>query len=175
MTEGLFVDSRKWPDTSHWHYTMFWLGEDEHGRWYVLPGGATVQKGNDPERKFPATSAILVQEGAWWFAHWNTDPGSPALYIDVSTPSRIENGVLHTVDLDLDVIRDRDGRVEVIDQDEFLLHQKQLAYPDELIENAERSAREIEAAVTRGDEPFGKVGDQWLERAVAWARNPPAE
>lgn len=166
-SDGLFIDSRKWPDSLHWHYTVFPIGEDEHGRWYVLPGGSMVQRASNPPQEHRCTSVVLIQEGAWWMARWNSDRDSSIeLYIDVGTPARIERGTATTIDLDLDVVRSWRGEVQLIDQDEFLQHQEQLGYPEDVIQNAERSAAELLAAIERGDEPFASVGRAWLTRAM---------
>jgi protein associated with RNAse G/E len=61
---------------------------------------------------------------------------------------------LVTVDLDIDVIRRRDGTVEVLDRVEFERHRRELGYPAHLVDDVERAAAEVEAAVRSHQEPF---------------------
>jgi protein associated with RNAse G/E len=167
--DRLFVDYRKWGDGLHWHYDVHHLGEDEHGLWFCLPRGSTVQKADAPERIYPRTNAMLVPRDAWWIAYWTTDRSQDIeLYIDVATPPRIDGETLRTIDLDLDVARMWDGRIEVLDEDEFELHQRQLGYPPDVIETARRVADELVRAVETGAEPFANVGASWMERAEAF-------
>ena len=39
-SNGVYVNYRKWPDTLHWHFTVYPLGNDLHGAWFVLPEGS---------------------------------------------------------------------------------------------------------------------------------------
>ena len=111
-------------------------------------------------------STLLVPDDGWWTATWNA-LHPVALYVDVTTPARWSDGKATLIDLDLDVVRDRDDRVRLIDEDEFVEHQRTLGYPPEIIENAAGTARELVAAVSAHAEPFGVVGAQWLGRALA--------
>lgn len=165
----LYVDFRKWPETAHWHFTVHPLGEDEHGRWFCLPAGARVQRGAEEPRIYPQATALVLRDDLWWVGYWNADrEAQPELYIDIATPARWSPGRVTLIDLDLDVVRSWQGEVEIVDRDEFELHQVELAYPRELIEAAERTASEVADLVVRRAEPFGDVGRAWLERAIAF-------
>ncbi len=168
QADRLYIDFRKWPDRGHWHFTVYPMGEDVHGRWYRIPQGSRVQRGSEPVKLYPRTSAMLIPSGScWWVAYWNSDDTQPhELYIDVATPPRLSSGRATMVDLDLDVVRGWEGKVEIIDRDEFLLHQRQLGYPREIVAAAERTAGALANAVARREEPFGEVGDAWLRRGL---------
>ena len=68
------------------------------------------------------------------------------------------------VDLDLDVVRWADGRVELVDEDEFLEHQTSLGYPAWMIDRARAAAAQAVLAAENRVEPFGSAGKVWLER-----------
>lgn len=74
------------------------------------------------------------------------------------------------VDLDLDVVLTREGRLFVDDEDEFAEHQVLLGYPAEVIALAEQWRDTILAAVAAGEEPFASVEHDWLRRAEAAER-----
>lgn len=163
--ERLFVDYRKWPDAGHWHYDVFFLGEDAHGRWFHLPRGAKLQKGEEPPQAHPCTAVMLLPEDRWWIAYWNSDRSQPfEVYVDVTTPARCEAGELRTVDPDLDVVRHWTGGVTVLDEDEFALHQRTLGYPPDLVEAARRATDEAARVVAARTGPFGDAATRWLER-----------
>jgi len=91
------------------------------------------------------------------------DPGSPAeVYVDIATPAVWDGAILRSIDLDLDVIRRRDGTVYLDDKDEFAAHQVAYGYPIEVIELAEQAAAEVLTAVRRRDAPFDGTSDHWL-------------
>jgi protein associated with RNAse G/E len=68
-----------------------------------------------------------------------------------------------TVDLDLDVIRLRDGTVFLDDEDEFAEHQISLGYPKDVIEKALETSRWLMKAVAERREPFGDAGMRYLK------------
>jgi protein associated with RNAse G/E len=71
---------------------------------------------------------------------------------------------VEAVDLDLDVIRLRDGSVRVLDEDEFADHQVRYRYPAEVIERAQGSCDDLVRRITAGEEPFVRTAAAWLER-----------
>lgn len=107
---------------------------------------------------------MLVPPDDGWLA-WFPEHGDFELYVDiVSGTTRTETSVT-MVDLDLDVIRRRDGSVELLDEDEFALHQVQLGYPAHLIHHAEQMADHVLSAVRTNIEPFaGHAALQWMAR-----------
>ncbi len=165
---GIRVDYRKWPDTTHWQFTIYPLGEDTYGRWFYLLEGASLQRGTEPSVIKTRTSTMLLGDDVWWSAFWNTDKTKAhELYIDVITPAIWKGNKVMMIDLDLDIVRTWDGKVEIIDRDEFELHQKILNYPREVIDTAERTAEALAESVASRQEPFGITGDAWRDEAIS--------
>ena len=156
----------KYDGSLHWHQTMLYLGEDEHGIWLGARSGATAQRGNEPPVRFEAPSVQLIPAGQWWTAVFNDPPARAEVYCDISTPAqwRSPNEVT-MIDLDLDVVRVRaDHRVFVDDEDEFAEHQVRYKYPPDVISQAEQAAAWLLAAVSAGVEPFGSTSQAWLDK-----------
>jgi protein associated with RNAse G/E len=109
---------------------------------------------------------VLIPHDAWWVATmYGDDADRPVdVYVDISTPSTWTDDEIRTVDLDLDVIRDPDGRVWVDDEDEFAEHQRSLGYPADVIAAAETSCAEVLEAVRDLSGPFAGVHLDWLAR-----------
>jgi protein associated with RNAse G/E len=156
----------KYDGSLHWHQTMLYLGEDEHGIWLGARSGATAQRGNEPPVRFDAPSVQLIPADRWWTAVFNDPPSGAEVYCDISTPAEWRGpDEVTMIDLDLDVVRARsDGRVFVDDEDEFAEHQVRYAYPPDVISHAEKAAAWLVAAVTAGVEPFGSVPQAWLDK-----------
>lgn len=166
MSAAVHIDFRKWPDRKHWQYTMERLGEDEHGLWLWAPAGIRLQRGDEPPKPSKRLYVKLVAPDVWWCPLWN-EGDEREIYVDIATPAKWNGATVTMIDLDLDVVRYRDGRTEIYDEDEFLEHQVRYGYPPDLIEKALAVTTEIEAALAGRVEPFGAVGDAWLERALA--------
>jgi protein associated with RNAse G/E len=156
----------KYDGSLHWHQTMKYLGDDEHGIWLGARAGATAQRGDEPPVRYQAASVQLVPADQWWTAVFNDPPATAEVYCDISTPPRWTSpDEVTMIDLDLDVVRlRRDGRVFVDDEDEFAEHQVRYGYPPEVVNQAEQAAASLLAAVSAGLEPFGSAAERWLDK-----------
>lgn len=142
----IWIERRKWPASPHYGHAGWVLGEDRYGLWLELRVGSPVYRGE--ELLFHGTTGglMLVPPSDDWLA-WFPEFGDFELYVDIVSDTTRSEASVTTVDLDLDVIRRRDGSIELLDVDEFEAHQVELSYSTELIRHAERSAQRVLAAV----------------------------
>jgi uncharacterized protein len=156
----------KYDGSLHWHQTMQYLGEDEHGIWLGSRAGATAQRGDEPPVRFEAPSVQLVPADQWWTSVFNDAPARVEVYCDISTPAQWRGpDEVTMIDLDLDVVRVRaDHRVFVDDEDEFAEHQIRYGYSPEVISRAEEAAAWLLEAVGARAEPFGSASEAWLDK-----------
>jgi uncharacterized protein len=157
----------KYDGSLHWHYTMRYLGEDEHGTWLGAGPGLTTRRGHEPAIIIEQAHVLLIPRDAaraWWTAIFNAAPARTEIYCDITTPARWPDpGEVTAADLDLDVVRRRaDQRVEIVDQDEFDEHQRRYGYPPDVIREAEQAADWLRDAIIAGAEPFGGAYREWL-------------
>jgi len=161
--EDIKVVYRKYGGTLHWNHPGTVLGEDEHGVWVAVPTGTLTRKGDEgPSHTWPTDSVILFPRSAWWTATFNSPPSRVEVYIDITTVPEWHDTEVTMIDLDLDVIRMRDGRLYIDDEDEFAEHQLTLGYPPEIIVKAEETAQWLLQAVDRGLAPFAGTHTRWL-------------
>ena len=147
----------KWGGKRHWHYHLESLGTDQYGWWLGGRAGIPVQRGDEEPMVQPHDFVVLVPAEGRWIANWN-EATDTAIYVDVATtPVQLADAV-EAVDLDLDVVRLRDGTVQVLDEDEFAEHQLLYGYPADVIAQAEATTAELVARITAATEPFGAVG-----------------
>jgi hypothetical protein len=168
--KSIHVDFRKWPDRKHWQYSMEYLGEDEHGHWLWSPAGLTADRGEEGPIALPNPTVKLISAD-WWAANFMVEPdGSTFIYVDIIAPATWSEGLVTMFDLDLDVWANcSTGEIRMLDEDEFLEHQRLLNYPTELIAGAEAAARRVFEAVSAQDEPFGQIGWRWFSEAISRA------
>jgi protein associated with RNAse G/E len=159
---------RKYDGALHWNFTMYRLGADEHGDWLGVPANCTSRRGTEPPVVFAEPYALLVPDGHWWTAMFNDPPARTEIYCDITTvPQWTSPAEVTMVDLDLDVIRRRDGTVFIDDEDEFTDHQVRYAYPPDVIAAARRSADDLLTRVRANAEPFATTHRDWLTLARA--------
>lgn len=163
MAGEIRVIYHKYDGSLHWHMKMEWLGEDEHGVWTGTTRPTTMRKGDGPLVVLDHASLMLFPRGAWWTAAFNDAPAPTEIYCDITTPARWSGSSEVTmVDLDLDVLRARDGSVHLVDEDEFAEHQVKYAYPADVAAQARQSAAWLKAAITDGAEPFASTYHHYL-------------
>ncbi len=157
----------KYDGSLHWHQTMQYLGEDEHGTWLGGPAGSTAQRGSEPPVVFDEPFVQLVPAGPV------VDGGvqrracqdRDLLRYRPAAAGWKHPGEVTMVDLDLDVVRLRaDQRVVIVDQDEFAEHQVRYGYPAEVVTAARRAAAWLHEVVSARAEPFGSAYLGWLAK-----------
>ncbi|MEN8041358.1 MAG: DUF402 domain-containing protein [Actinomycetota bacterium] len=159
------MDQRKWPDREHWQFPMRYRGEDEHGCWYYVAPDTSVHRGDEPARPMGDSLVVLVPDNQWWIVEFTWDNPQHTVYVNIGTPVERHGDRITTFDLDLDVVRELDGSVLVIDEDEFAAHQVEYAYPQRLIDGARSAADQAAQMLREGIEPFGSAPDQWIALA----------
>ncbi|MBP2016778.1 protein associated with RNAse G/E [Symbiobacterium terraclitae] len=87
-------------------------------------------------------------------AGWNGDGSFRHYYCNVSLPATLKDGVLSSVDLDLDLIVAPDLTYRVDDEDEFEEHRQALGYPEEVVALAREGLAELMRLVEERRFPF---------------------
>ena len=95
-------------------------------------------------------------------ATFHRAPSHVWVYVDMTTPPVWDGATVRAVDLDLDVIRGRDGDVVVDDEDEFAEHQVAFGYPPEVVALAEASRDQVRAAILAERAPYDGSHEPWL-------------
>jgi hypothetical protein len=162
----------KWDRSPHWTYPATYLGDDEFGRWVGGGPGTVLER---PGASLAATihfAVLFPIDGRWTPCFNEPDPTvtNTAIYTDVTNHPEWrldgEGWTVTMVDLDLDVVKRRDGSVHIDDEDEFAEHQVAMQYPSHVIARARVDCAGVYTAMERGDEPYGSVGRSWLERFI---------
>jgi protein associated with RNAse G/E len=161
----VWIERRKWKDDPHYGAEGILLGEDEHGHWVGARPGSRVYKGTGPHRVGSHRIVWCVPRDGWFLSHHLVGHPELDIYIDIAAPAAWSLRGAKLVDLDLDVLVWNDGRaVELVDEDEFELHRRELAYPDDLVRAARAAASHILEQATAGAPPFdGATAARWIE------------
>ena len=130
------------------------LGTTDDGRWLFIGAGTRVIRPGRGDYDHPCDAVTLIPAQGLWTATWLIE-WDPALYVDVALHQRSErHDHVVTVDLDVDIVRRRNGEVELLDQDEFELHRRLLGYPAELVADVHRTSEWLTGAISRHEPPF---------------------
>lgn len=164
---SFWVRREKWPHLPHYEHADEVIGEDECGTWLVLNRGAPVFKGGEFISFGSVGGLMCVAADRWWTAWFTPHDKHFTVYCDIVTPLEVRSDGTCGVDLDLDVIQWRDGRVEIVDQDEFEENRTRFGYPEDVVAGALAAADEVAAMIAAGDPPFDGRADEWWAVARA--------
>jgi hypothetical protein len=88
------------------------------------------------------------------------EDGTCRYYCNLASPPVVEGDVLTYVDYDLDVIREPDGSVEIVDRDEYERHRAQYDYPESVQRKIELETESLLERIRLGMAPFNDE-DAW--------------
>ncbi|HEY0618989.1 MAG TPA: DUF402 domain-containing protein [Kribbella sp.] len=154
---------RKYDQRLHWHQWMKYLGEDQYGVWLGAPPNSVSQRGAEPEVSHSQAHVQLFPRDQWFTAIFNDEPRRTEIYCDISTPVTFGETEFTMIDLDLDVVKRRDGTIYVDDEDEFAEHQVLFGYPADVIAAAQSSCDRLVQAVAT-EEPFLTIYKTYLDK-----------
>jgi protein associated with RNAse G/E len=164
MNDLIRLTFRKYDGSLHWHSSLRRLGEDEHGLWLGWGRNHRIARGAEPPITIREPYVQLIRWKEWWCGSFNAAPRDTEIYCDITTVAEwTAPDEISLIDLDLDVLRFRDGRLPLIDdEDEFLEHQVRYGYPPEVIATARATADRLLEAVRADEEPFKSGYHRWL-------------
>ncbi len=141
------------------------MGEDEYGSWIAVPQGTERWKGKESVRPTGEDAVFCAPDDGCWHLHYNGGATQFSHFVDIVTPPVwVSENRYEMIDLDLDVIVQHDGTVEIDDEDEFQIHQIKYGYTKEMIRRAEAETERIVGELENRKEPFFEVADAWLSR-----------
>lgn len=154
---------RKWDGSDHWAHDCVYLGSDRWGDWVGQRDGWRSAR---PGREFDSEgdNVTLIPPSGDYAATFNATHPRIAIYIDIAWDARFEAGMPVGIDMDLDVVRARDGRgIFVDDRDEWEEHRVRFGYPPHIARHLEDVALDLERQVAEEAAPFdGQTAAHWL-------------
>lgn len=125
---------------------------DDSGHWGFICAGAGVSTYDDSMSTFDFDALVYFPIDGWWSALFLV--GAPVdLHVDIATPASIADGIVTTVDLDLDVIVCA-GESVLVDADEFDEHRVLHSYPDSHVRAAEHAVQFVQELIAARSFPF---------------------
>ena len=157
---------RKFDGKMHRRAFELRLGEDEWGTWLGVPVGTEVDYVSAGFTRADEHRGVrLIPRDGWFTALFFAPTRALEMYCDITAPATWTGTAQVTmVDLDLDVIRTRRGKVDLLDEDEFAAHQVSYGYPAEVVRQATDAAQQVLAACRDRAEPFGSHYVSWFDR-----------
>jgi len=153
----ILLRATKYDGTAHW-IQPFTVASDDGTLLVAQYRARTPIFTSRGEFRSPYDSRVYFWRDRWYNIFRLSRPNCPLAlwYCNVTTPPVLDGRHLSYVDLDLDVSVRADGCIELLDEDEFELHQRKYAYPPDVIARAEDAANEVVALARAGGFPFSE-------------------
>ena len=98
-------------------------------------------------------AAGTVSKEYYWLDRWfNVFRFNERFYCNVTQPPRFEDGVLTYVDLDIDVLVEKDFSYRILDEEDF----EAACYPAEIQHNAHQAVEELVTRIKARSFPFNE-------------------
>ncbi|MFP7494714.1 DUF402 domain-containing protein [Terribacillus saccharophilus] len=160
MQKVIQMKSLKYPDIPHYEWKGHLLKQTSD---YIIvlcqSGRKLIHHTKNKTFTIPVTSLeyFFFHEG-YTVAMEMVDGKVKSYYCNIAQPSKLQGDKLCFVDLDLDLVKSRDGEWEVVDMDEFEENSLKYGYPAELKAYAWESLEELRMKISSGAFPFDGSG-----------------
>lgn len=149
------VASTKFDGSLHYSYPVTVVADEGDRLWTWLAAG-TPMRSYRGGRIAPRDGLQYHEAGRYWNLEvmWDAGWRPTRHYVNIATPSTWDDRALRFVDLDLDVSWWADGRVVLLDEDDFAAHRDRFGYPGWLVDRAWAAVDEIRGLISRRQPPF---------------------
>ena len=97
----------------------------------------------------------------FWFDRWynvfrfhEPDGAFRNYYCNICMPARIQDSILQYVDLDIDIVVDHAGRIEILDEEEFAENAERFGYSPAVHTKLSEAVAELTVLIELGKFPF---------------------
>ena len=149
------VQAYKHDGTLHRQWSPAFLVEEDDEHW-VLASKASMVTEADGRKWMTKEKAIFILFKKRWMnviAMFKEDRGI-CYYVNIASPTIMDNGFLKYIDYDLDVKVYPDGVEKTLDEREYDRHCAQYGYPKDLSAAIEKSMAEVKEMIERKEYPF---------------------
>lgn len=164
MNETRNVQVKKYDGSLHYEWTSRLIDDnDERILLYAGPGRTLQHYTRQACYTYHSHSleCFMRQDGFTVQLDLETD-GSIRHYCNIGLVPRQNGAVIEFIDLDLDLVAEREGDWRLVDEDEFVANQVRFGYPDDVVTHVWNTIEDVNRRIDLGKFPF----DGSLERRL---------
>ena len=155
----IHVRSTKYDGSPHWEFDSWLVHED--GPLLVTSNFAGQELGNwKGSWRTPWDTQNHFWSDRWYNVMRCDRPNGKGLdhfYCNVTTPAEYDGETVTYIDLDLDLRVSAHGKVEVLDEDEFLNNSQRMGYSPDVIEQSRNALDELVRLAAAAEGPFAAL------------------
>lgn len=165
--ERATMKAYKYPDQPHYESTMDLV--EKRDNLYILygpPNRTLTHHTRGTEFVFEERSVELYFNDRWYTVACVIDAGGciDSYYCNIAMPCILAGNEAHFIDMDLDVILQKDLSYEVIDREEFEEHKVIFGYPEDLVAETEMALKVLIEDIESRSFPFDGFIEEVIQR-----------
>ncbi|MCT4775743.1 MULTISPECIES: DUF402 domain-containing protein [Exiguobacterium] len=164
MNETRTVQVRKYHGILHYEWTSRLIEEnDERILLYAGPGRTLQHHTRQACYTYESHSLECFMRHDGFTVQLDLEPdGSIRHYCNIGIVPRLDGDVIEFIDLDLDLVADRGGEWQLVDEAEFAVNRVRFGYPDDVVTHVWNTIEDVKRRIDLGTFPF----DGSLERRL---------
>jgi protein associated with RNAse G/E len=156
------VAATKYDGSMHYRYDCMVVADEGDQLLAFVPAGTLLHSYRGRRRTARHFLRVHDTEHHWnlevmWEPDWRPNKHS----VNIARPSSWDAGTLRFVDLDLDISWWADGRVLLLDEDEFAEHRVRFGYPPVVVQRAWEAVDEVRSLISTRTPPFDGALYAW--------------
>lgn len=149
------VQAYKHDGSLHRQWSPAFLVEETDEYWCLASKASLVTEGDGRKWMTHEKAIFLLFKKRWMnvIAMFKEKRGI-CYYVNIASPTIMEDGYLRYIDYDLDVKLYPDGVERILDENEYARHAKMYGYPKDLEEVIEKEAKHVKKMMDDQEFPF---------------------
>ena len=155
MKKWVKVQAYKHDGILHRQWSPAYLVEETEDYWALVSKASLVTETAGRKWMTKEKAVFILFKKRWMnvIAMFKENRGI-CYYVNIASPTLMDNGMLKYIDYDLDIKLYPDGVERTLDENEYERHIKTYGYPAKLSQAIEKSAREVKDMIAGGIFPF---------------------
>ncbi len=152
----MVVQAYKHDGSFHRQWSPAYLALENDDFWALCSRNSQVTEGDGRKWITRENAVFFLFKKKWFNILAMKKDGGMVFYVNIASPTILDDGYLRYIDYDLDVKLYPDGMIRELDQKEYRVHAKRFAYPDWVQRKCQKAEEEIEHMMKEGIAPFNE-------------------
>ena len=148
------VQAYKHDGLLHRQWSPAFIVEETSEYWALASKASLVTEGDGRKLMTKEKAIFLLFKHKWMNAIAMFKERGICYYVNIASPTILDNGYLKYIDYDLDIKLYPDHMEKVLDENEYARHVQTYGYPKELSRIIEASAEDVKDMIAKGMFPF---------------------
>lgn len=154
--DSVYIQSFKHDGSLHRTWATGFVIEANERRIVVVTDRALVSEADGRKWITKEPAVCFFYPDRWYNVICMIRKGGVHYYCNIASPSLVDEEAIKNIDYDLDVKLFPDGRIEILDEDEYEQHGREMGYSEPLKHAIEKGLDELIGKIRKKESPFNQ-------------------